>query len=69
MSRLRARRHGALILMGVWCGALMADTTQRKTGVRLRRPVGGWSVPSGTQPKKVVQSYVREKYCLLTGAF
>ena len=40
MSGLRARHHGALILMDVWCGAQMADTTQRKTGVRLRLPVG-----------------------------
>jgi hypothetical protein len=40
MSGLRARRHGALILMDVWCGAQMADTTQRKTGVRLKLPVG-----------------------------
>src|SRR5262252_7605651 len=40
-SGLAAGRHGALILMGVWCGAQMADTTRRKTGVRRRLPVGG----------------------------
>jgi hypothetical protein len=29
-----------LILMGVWCGAHMADTTRKKTGMRLRPHVG-----------------------------
>jgi hypothetical protein len=29
-----------LILMGAWCGADMADTTRKKTGMRLR-PQGG----------------------------
>ena len=40
-SGLRVRRHGALILMGVWCGAQMTDTTQKKTGMRLGPQVGG----------------------------
>ena len=30
----------ALILMGAWCGAYMADTTRKKTGMRLRPQVG-----------------------------
>jgi hypothetical protein len=40
-SGLRARRQEALILRGGWCGAYIADTTCKKTGVRLRLPVGG----------------------------
>jgi hypothetical protein len=31
----------ALILMGMWCGAQMTDTTHKKTGMRLRPQVGG----------------------------
>src|SRR5215467_12791313 len=30
----------ALILMGAWCGASLADTTRKKTGMRLRPQVG-----------------------------
>ena len=30
----------ALILMGAWCGAYLADTTRKKTGMRLRPQVG-----------------------------
>jgi hypothetical protein len=41
MPGLRARRQEALILMGGWCGAYTADTTRKKTGMRLRLPVGG----------------------------
>ena len=37
----KARRQEALILMGVWCGARMADTTRTKTGMRLQPQVGG----------------------------
>jgi hypothetical protein len=47
----------------------MADTTERHTGVRRRLPGGEWSVPSGTPPKKVVKSRVREQYGLLTEVF
>src|SRR5262245_3876199 len=53
-----ARRHGALILMGVWCGAHTADTARKKTGMRLQLP-GGASVPGGTPRKTVVKSGVR----------
>jgi hypothetical protein len=53
----QARRHEALILMGGWCGAHMADTARKKTGMRLRLPVGA-SVPSGTPRNKVVKSGV-----------
>jgi hypothetical protein len=67
-SGLEARRQGALILMGVWCGARTADTARKKIGMRLRLQVGE-SMPGGTPRKKVVQSGVREKYGLLTGAF
>src|SRR5438034_8642315 len=51
-SGSRARRQGALSLMGDWCGAQGADATTRKTGVRLR-PQSGGSVPSATQLKKL----------------
>jgi hypothetical protein len=54
-----ARRQGALILMGGWCGAHTADTARKKTGMRLRLPVGA-SVPGGTPRKIVVKSGVRE---------
>src|SRR2546427_11136623 len=57
-SGLRARRHEAWILMGGWCGAYTADTTRKKTGMRLRRPVGG-RVPGGTPRETVVKSGVR----------
>jgi len=30
----------ALILMGAWCGADTADTTRKKTGMRLQPHVG-----------------------------
>jgi len=56
-SGLGARRHGALILMGVWCGAHTADTAHKKTGMRLRLQVGG-CVPGGTPRKKVVKGGV-----------
>src|SRR6266436_6197498 len=65
-SGSRARRQRALSLMRDWCGAKAADTTTRKTGMRLRPQIGG-SVPSATQPKKAVKSCVRGMYCLLTG--
>jgi len=54
----QARRQAALILMGVWCGAHMADTTQKKTGMRLRPQVGGEFAKrerNGKKLSKVVQ--------------
>ena len=35
-----ARRQGALILMGGGCGARTADTTRKKTGMRLQPKAG-----------------------------
>jgi hypothetical protein len=67
-SGLEARRQGALILRGGWCGAHTAGTARKQTGMRLRRQVGE-SVLGGTPRKKLVKRGVREKYGLLTGAF
>lgn len=58
MSGLRARHHGALILMGVWCGAQMADTTQKKTGMRLS-PQVGVSLPSESATEKKLSKVVQ----------
>ena len=54
-SGARARRQGALILMGGWCGAQGADITTRKTGGRLRLQI--WGVPGGTQQAKSCQKW------------
>src|SRR6266566_7696615 len=40
-SGKNARRQGALILMGGWCGATAADAIAMKTRMRLRSPIGG----------------------------
>jgi hypothetical protein len=45
----QARRHEALILMGGWCGAHTADTTRKKTGMRLRPHVGGCARRGATE--------------------
>ena len=45
----QARRHEALILMGGWCGAHTADTTRKKTGMRLRPQGGGCARRSATE--------------------
>src|SRR4029453_14412558 len=37
---LESETAEALILMGAWCGAYLADTTRKKTGMRLRPQVG-----------------------------
>jgi|ERR671923_2050623 hypothetical protein len=66
-SGARARRQGALILMGGWCGAQGADITTRKTGVRLRLQIWGGLAEHNKQ--RAVKSCGRERYCLLTGAF
>jgi hypothetical protein len=58
----------ALILMGAWCGAHMADTTRKKTGMRLRPQVER-GVYRADHNGKTVKSCGRERYCLLTGAF
>ena len=50
-SGKNARRQGALILMGVWCGVRTADTTQRKTGVRLRPQSGGMCLAQRNRKK------------------
>ena len=49
---LRARRHGALLLRGVGCGAHTADTTRQKTGMRLRPHVGGGVCQTERNEKK-----------------
>jgi hypothetical protein len=52
--------------MGVWCGAHTADTTQKKTGMRLRPQVVGEFAKRERNGKKVVKSCARGRYCLLT---
>jgi hypothetical protein len=42
--------------MGVGCGASTADTTQKKTGMRLRPQVGGEFAKRERNGKKVVKS-------------
>jgi hypothetical protein len=58
----------ALILMGVWCGADTADTTRKKTGMRLRLQVGS-GVYQRERNRKSHQKLRTGEYCLLTGAF
>ena len=43
----------ALILMGGWCGAHTADTTRKKTGMRLRPQVGGGVCQAERHGKKL----------------
>jgi hypothetical protein len=49
--------------MGGWCGAHMADTARKKTGMRLRLQVGA-SVPGGT-PRKKLSKVVEGEVLLL----
>jgi hypothetical protein len=63
-----ARRQGALILMGGWCGARTADTTRKKTGMRLQ-PKSGVECAKRHTTERGCQRLCREKYCLLIGAF
>ena len=57
-----------LILMGAWCGAHMADTTGKKTEMRLRPQVGSGGYCADYNGK-TVKGCGRERYGLLTGAF
>jgi hypothetical protein len=56
----------ALILMGAWCGAYLADTTRKKTGMRLRPQVGSGVCQMERNRKKwskVAQGGVLLKEC------
>jgi hypothetical protein len=54
---------------GGGCEADTADTTRKKTGMRLRPHVGGGVCQAARNGKKVLKSGGQGTSCLLTGAF